>query len=241
MYKLIFILTILMLSVSGCVQVNGFHKTRYDLTGIDKIAIVAVTGQIEHEGAQTQIAELFIMELLDRGYTPIPLSQSHSKIQSILDVEPIILPADGYAQMGQLLKVPAVLVINVPYLDEEISISAQLIDSEDGGVLWMGQDFGETRSRGRGSQFSNGRTQEDYLMDPLLMFREPPTTEPEIMTVKPGDRPLNPQELQKAKIVVENICSSLPSVKIYEPAHIGTTETFTGTRTKTKTRETIDW
>lgn len=234
MEKLIFILTILMLCVSGCLSENGFHQTRYDFSGIDKIAIVAVTGQIENEDAKIQVADLFIMELLDKGYSPMPLSQSQSKIQTILDLEPINVPSDGYAKMGQLLKVPAVLVINVPYFNEEISISAQLIDKE-GSVLWMDQDFGEKGSIGRGR--SNGRSQEDYLMDPLLMYQEPPEEEPQISHARPGERPLNSRELQKTKIIVSNICSSLPTARIYKPASAATQES----KIRTKPRTTSDW
>jgi len=220
MHKLFLIIAVLMLCVSGCISSNSENnRVSYNLNGIDKIAIVEVTGQIVDVDATTQIADLFTVELLHKGYSPIPLLQSTSKIQSILDLEPINLQPGAYSQMGQMLKVPAVLVINVPYIDsDEISISAQLIDSKDGSVLWMDQDFGSLSAMATAKE-TKGRTQEDYLMDPLLMFQQPKQVveEPQITMAIPGERPLNPQELQKAEDIVANICSSLPTAKIYSP------------------------
>ena len=222
-----------MLCVSGCLSENGFHQSNYDFSGIDKIAIVAVTGQITDDDAKTQVANLFIMELLNKGYAPIPLSQSKSKVEAIAKSEKLALAPDGYTQMGQLLQVPAVLVINVPYFDNEISISAQLIDTKIGSVLWMDQDFGDTSFTGRG----NSRNREDYLMDPLLMFQAPPAEQKQTKILMPGERPLSPQELQRAKIIVSNICSSLPSARIYKPESAVTTES----KTRTKPKTTSDW
>lgn len=221
MDKLIFILTILVLCVSGCLSEKGVYQSNYDFSGIDKIAIVAVDGQISNPDAKVQIADLFIMELLSKGYAPIPLTQSRSKVEEIAKSGKQPLSSIGYTQMGQMLDVPAVLVINVPYFDNEISMNAQLIDTKDGSVLWMDQDFGNTKSGKQSSSFgNNNKAQEDLLMDPLLMLNRPATVAPapQQMSARPGDRPLNPQELQKTRIIVSKICSSLPSAQIYKPA-----------------------
>ncbi|MBN2590930.1 MAG: hypothetical protein JXA96_13780 [Sedimentisphaerales bacterium] len=238
MDKIIFIFTVLMLCVGGCSFLDrGSNYVNYDLSGIDKIAIVAVTGQVQNDDAKAQIARLFTQELLNKGYSPIPLAQSHSKIEAITKSERISLSQEDYAQMGQFIQVPAVLVINVPYFEDEISISAQIIDSKDGSVLWMGQDFGGTRTRGREtSQYNN---QDDFLMDPLLMLnrRNVVTQAPQTMPVMPGKRPLNSLEEQEAKMIVSSICSSIPPAQIYRPGTAVTPET----RIRTKPKKDNDW
>ena len=145
---------------------------------------------------------------------------------------------DIYTKIGQTLRVPAVLVIKVPYFTNEIFITAQLIDTKDGGVLWMDQDSGEIVQANKGSSFDvNGRTQEDYLMDPLLMIQEPQKPKPQEIPQKPGDRPLNPMELQKAKVIVSKVCSSLPSYGTNKAESIPSS----ATKTRPQTRTTSDW
>jgi hypothetical protein len=238
MDKIIFIFTILMLCVGGCSILNrGSNYANYDLSGIDKIAIVAVTGQVENNEAKAQVADLFIIELLNKGYEPIRLAQSRSKIEAIAKSENLSISPDGYDQMGQILQVPAVLVINVPYIDEEISISAQIIDSKVGSVLWMGQDFGDINTRGRQtSQYDN---QDDFVMDPLLMInrRNVVAQTPQTTLIAPGKRLLNSMELQEAKEIVSRICKSIPPVKISRPGNVKTPEP----KIRTKPKTTSDW
>ena len=232
MGKYILILTVLMLCVSGCVKEKNYYQANYDFSGIDKIAIVAVTGQLENPEAQVQVADLFVMELLHKGYAPIPLSRAQSRVDEVIKSERIAIPQNGYAQMGQLLQVPAVLVINVPYLDDEVSISAQIIDTKDGSVLWMAQDFGDTRGASRNNN------QDDFLMDPLLMLNRRPTQASQTMMVAPGKRPLNSMELQEAKILVSSICKSIPQAMYYPQ---GTGMVNPGTKVRTKPKRTSDW
>lgn len=218
MKKLIFVLAILVLYVGGCLTGSSTYRTNYNFSGIDRIAIVAVDGMIKNENAKNQISNLFVMNLLDKGYVPTPLAQAKAKIQSMAQSEePLEIPQGSYAEIGKILKVPAVLVINVPYFDDEIFLSAQLIDTNDGSVLWMDQGSGETGilSTGADSRNGNGVNQEEYLMDPLLMLHQPQEqTKQSVLPPKPGERPLTPRESKKVENVVNDICRSLPSAKI---------------------------
>ncbi|MBN1975168.1 MAG: hypothetical protein JW787_16110 [Sedimentisphaerales bacterium] len=235
MRKLIFILTMLVLCVIGCLSRSGSFRTNYDFSGIDKIAIVAVEGQVPNYDARFQIADLFIMELLNKGYAPIPLSQVQAKARAVI-AEANEISLDTYTELGQLLKAPAILIINVPYLDEEdMSITAQLIDTRDGSVLWMDQATGEIGLPIKES----ARNQEDYLMDPLLMFNEPqPAPQTVIVPPKPGERTLNSLESQKTKNIISSVCRSLPSAKTKKAEPAAAPVTKTKTRT---TRTTSDW
>ena len=234
MKKLIFILTISVLCVSGCLSGSGSYQANYDFSNIDKIAVIAVNGKIQNDNAKNQISDLFVMELLNKGYAPIPLAQARAKIQELVDMGEIPEPAeDAYIQMGQALNVPAILVVNIPYLNEEISMSAKLIESkaEGGSVLWMDQASGRSGFENASGLNGYGISQEDYLMDPLLMSQVPLGATPDQeIPVSPGERALTPRELQKIRSVVAKICSSLP--------HAGTNKAAAPIMTKTRTRRT---
>jgi hypothetical protein len=239
MKKLFYVLTISVLSISGCLSRSSSYQANYDFGNIDKIAIACVEGQVQNDNAKNQISNLFVMELLNKGYAPIPLAQTKAKVQALVDSAEIAEPPEGaYVQMGQALKVPAVLVINVPYFNNEIFVSAQLIDTKDNSVLWMDQDSGQSGIRGSLSSQNDGNP-DDYLMDPLLMSQVPPgaSKTQEETTTKPGEMPLTPRELQKIQIIVSRICSSLPSPVTNKPAP----STPAVPVTKTKTRTTSDW
>ncbi len=241
MKKLIYVLTISVLCVSGCLSEKSSYQANYNFGGIDKIAIVAVDGEVQNSNAKNQIANLFVMELLNKGYAPIPLAQVIAKVQALVDSGDISEPPqeDAHVQVGQILKVPAVLVINVPYFDQEISITAQLINTDDGSVLWMNQDYGQIgyKSSEAFRNSGNGKNKDDYLMDPLLMFQGPPE-EPQNqqMSIRPGDRSLKIDELQKIETIVSKICSTLPSAVTKRAEHTGSSPVI---RTKPKT--TGDW
>jgi hypothetical protein len=221
MKKLIFVLAILVLYISGCLSGSGSYQTNYNFGGIDRIAIVAVDGQIENENAKHQISDLFVMELLNKGYAPIPLAQVESTIRSMADTdETLKVPQDAYAQIGEILKVPAVLVVSVPFFADEIFLSAKLIDTKDGSVLWMDQDFGTTGLQNSGlSRNPYGQNQEAYLMDPLLLQSAPPSvSNQKDAPGKTDSRPLTPREFQKMRNIVSKICISLPSNRAVAPA-----------------------
>ncbi len=51
----------------------------------------------------------------------------------------------GAARAGQILNVPAVMLIDIPtYKGEKMEMSAKMIDVEDGTILWIGTGSGKT-------------------------------------------------------------------------------------------------
>jgi len=66
------ILVIAILFAGGCFSGRGqsFSRVGYNFSTVDKVAIVAVEGAMRSEQAKNQIADLFAMELLKKGYAP---------------------------------------------------------------------------------------------------------------------------------------------------------------------------
>jgi len=206
MRKYFYISLISALLAGGCISGTGSYRSSYDFSSIGKIAIVAVEGQVTSEQTQNQIANFFAMELLDKGYSPIMLSQVRAKTRAIMEELDIDLTQpEAYTDLGKALNVPAILIIDIPYYNEEIFISAQLIDVRDGSILWMDRKSGKT-GKSPADDYLYGFGGNGFMMDPSLMFTEPPQ-----MDREQPERGLTPKEADKIEKVVSKICRSMPS------------------------------
>ena len=179
-------------------------RVGYDFSGIEKVAIVAVEGTIKSETARDQIAEFFAIELLEHGYAPIGRPQVRRILsrQAAEANEPDLMnlsnPEEA-VEIGMALKAPAVLTINVPHFGETITITATMIDVEDGSILWIANSSGRGSTGvsgffGLGSESGQG---EDLLSGP------------------PADSasglPLSPDEARRVQAVIKDVCRTLPS------------------------------
>ena len=202
----LYILSIAALLTGGCISRNRSSKSSYDFNQVEKIAIVAVEGAVRSETAKDQIADFFAMELLDNGYAPIARAQVRSLLREQELESTDLTSVVAAMEVGLILDVPVVMVVEIPRFDEELTMTAKLINAEDGSTLWMGKGTGKTgRSvpeaflgviTGSGSSRSQ---EEDLLSGPIgeLFGGEP-------------NPALTPVEEQKIQRVVRNICSSLP-------------------------------
>ncbi|MCI0499745.1 MAG: CsgG/HfaB family protein [Planctomycetales bacterium] len=129
-------------SFLGCTSGKSYHHTSFDFSKIDKIAVVDVIGPVGSEAAKNQIADFFMMELLQKGYSPIERAQ----VQILLNEQKFqasdITSSEGAVQAGRILNVPVIMYINVPKFGDNIFITAKMVDVEDGSILWMGEGKG---------------------------------------------------------------------------------------------------
>jgi hypothetical protein len=135
------------LAVAGCASSEAESQSvaGYDFGQIDRIAVVEVTGRVYGEAAKDQIANLFMIELMKKGYKFV----ARKDIKTLLKEQEFqasdITSPEGAAKAGQILNVPAVMLIDIPkYQDEKMDMSAKLIDVEDGTILWIGTGTGNT-------------------------------------------------------------------------------------------------
>lgn len=129
---------------SGCNNVESTYREGYDFSAVEKVAVVDVVGNVGGEMARNQIADFFVMELLKKGYAPIERNQ----VQTILEEQQfqasdLTRPEDA-ARAGQILNVPAVIVVNAPEFKEDINLTAKMINVEDGSIVWAASASGST-------------------------------------------------------------------------------------------------
>ena len=130
----------------GCASQKGesYARAGFNFSTLDKVAVLEVSGAVRGEAAKNQIADFFNMELVRRGYTPVV----RSEVQALLKEQEFqasdITSDAGAAKAGEILNVPAVLLVNIPTYKEEMNMTAKIISVEDGGILWVGSASGST-------------------------------------------------------------------------------------------------
>jgi hypothetical protein len=199
------------LLIGGCASGRGESSSRagYNFSLLDKVAIVAVEGAVKSEPAKNQIAGFFTMELLKKGYSPVERANVEVLLkEKEFQAPDLTIDADA-AKAGKILKVPAVLIINIPRFDYEIFITARMIDVVDGSILWLSsgsRDTGGLLSGVSGSAFGAGAgiavsSKEDELFGGVAGG---------VLGSVRGYA-LSPQETEQAQRLIRRMCSSLPS------------------------------
>ncbi|MBN2317074.1 MAG: hypothetical protein JXM79_24315 [Sedimentisphaerales bacterium] len=206
-----YILLACALLIGGCSsslrQEGSSARLGYDFSGIEKVAIVSVEGTIVSETARDQIAEFFAIELLEHGYAPIGRPQVRRLLAlraaevneaAVMDLS----NPEEAVEIGLALKAPAVLTINVPHFGEAISITATMIDVEDGSILWIAHSSGRgaTGESGFFGMGGGGAQQDDLLSGP--------SARPAGST---SGLPLSPDEAKQVQSIIKDVCRSLPT------------------------------
>ena len=137
-------LVVAVMLIGGCSSGESYVKAGYDFTKLDKVAVVDVQGDISGEPAKNQIADFFGMELLRKGFEPVERAQVQTLLKEQKFQTSGLTSQEGAAKAGRILNVPAVLVVNIPNFSEQMSMTAKMIDAENGSVLWMGSGSGKT-------------------------------------------------------------------------------------------------
>lgn len=204
MKNIINILVIAVLLVGGCrSQQESSFRAGYDFSGVTKVAIVSVEGAVPSEVAKDEIADFFAIELLEQGYAPMGRAQVRASLAEQETEDEIIdlTTPEGAVAAGLALDVPAVLTIKIPHFGDEISITATMIDVEDGSILWLATGPG-----GGGGGFTSifrsksSGSKDEGLLGPIMG---------DVMGV--SDQPLSPQDAERTQRIVKKMCRSLPT------------------------------
>jgi len=123
--------------VAGCASVSGSgeYNRSYDFTSLERTAVISVDG-IGGQAARDQVASMFNQAMLGRGYSPVERSQ----IKEVLSEQDFsrsdVTSASGAARAGEILNVDSVMLVNVPEFGDDMSMSAQMVDVQNGTILW---------------------------------------------------------------------------------------------------------
>jgi len=206
----LYVLAIAVLLIGGCSSGESYVKAGYDFSRLDKIAVVDVQGDVGGEAAKNQIAGYFEMELLRTGYSPIERARMQSLLKEHEFQASDLTTDDGAARAGQILNVPVVLVVNIPNFDEEMSMTAKMIDVEDASIIWAGSGSGRT-GRTLGTIFGAvaGAVGGAVIAGGDSSDRTAGAIAGGVLGGVAGQA-LSPQKAEQAQKVIKRMCKSLP-------------------------------
>ncbi len=198
--------------LAGCTSGEGHFRKDYDYSSVQKIAIVDIIGPVGGEAARNQIADFFAMELLKKGYSPIERAQVHVLLKEQEFQASAITSNEDAAKAGQILNVPAVLIVNVPKFGEDIQMTAKMVDVEDGSILWMstgkgkgGKTLGTIVGAAAGALIGYAATGEDDKVIGAAAGGVAGGAAGNLLT---------PDEAEKMLAVIRKVCESLPARQI---------------------------
>jgi hypothetical protein len=116
----------------------------YDFSKVEKVAVIEVSGAVQGDAVRNQIGDFFAMELLKKGYVPVERAQVQALLREHEFQASDITSSEDAARAGQILNVPAALLVNIPTYKEEMNMTAKMIDVDDGSILWVGSGSGTT-------------------------------------------------------------------------------------------------
>lgn len=198
--------------LTGRSSQKSSFRVGYDFSGVNKVAIVAVQGTLKSETARDQIAEFFAIELLEQGYAPVGRPQvrasladlaSESKGESQAQLKDLATN-EAAVEVGRMLKVPAVLTVNIPHFGAEIALTATMIDVEDGSTLWLANGTGRGEAGLSGIFGLGGGSKGDGNGELLGGFVGGETA-------ASASEPLSVDEAKRAQRIIKSMCKSLPS------------------------------
>jgi len=138
------LLTVAMLCTYGCASGESYTRPDFHFGSVESVAVVSVEGQVRGEAGKNQIADFFAMELLKKGYRVVERGQVKALLAEQEFQASEFTRPEGAAQVGRILNVSAIVLVNVPRLNERIEMTAKMLDVEDASILWMGSGSGTT-------------------------------------------------------------------------------------------------
>lgn len=197
------------LLIGGCAAGKGYVRADYDFGKVDKIAVVDVIGDVRGESAKNQISDFFVMELLKKGFAPVERAQVQVLLKEQQFQATDITSAEDAARAGRILNVPAVLVVNIPNFGDEMSLTAKMVNVEDGSILWLGSGTGKTGkvlSTVAGAAAGAGAGAAVAGKDDRAVG----AVAGGVLGGVAGHA-LSPQKAEQVQQVIEKVCKSLPS------------------------------
>lgn len=132
--------------MAGCASTSasGEHDRNFDFSSIERVAVVAIEGAGASEAAQNQIGSMFNQRLMGKGYSPVERAQ----IRAVMDEQNFqqsdVTSPSNAAELGRIMNVDMVLLVNVPEYREKMSMSVQMVSTENAGIVWSASGSADT-------------------------------------------------------------------------------------------------
>ncbi len=142
-------------ALTACSSGSSFVKPGYNFNSVGKVAVV-VSLNVGYPPQQQEIADLFAMQILKKGYDVIDrVNVADLQREAAFQNTSGITSPDGRAQLA-IRNVSTVVVVNISvppagsaqvyYGDnEQVSMTAKMLDVRTGTLLWAGEGTGDLK------------------------------------------------------------------------------------------------
>lgn len=138
----ILLLCIVLIGTTGCATSDSVISPAFHEIKPDKVALVAISGDIRGEAPKNQVEDFFVAEMLRKGYRVIERSRV-DKVLAEQDFQHSDRTTDSNAaRLGKVLNVPAVITLDANVEGEKVSVTGKMINTETAEVLWVGTGGG---------------------------------------------------------------------------------------------------
>ena len=195
-----------LLLLTGCASGTSFVRPGADFKATGKVGVVAESSVLQPE-AKAEIADLFSMALLKKGYDVVDRANIEQlSREADFQNESSMTSSSGRSKLA-INNISSIIVVNVREFSDKISMTAKMVDVGTGKMLWMGE--------GSGSLKSGLGTMGGALIGSLVGHVVSRTG---LGTVAGGvaggivGKALEPEQANLARSVIEKVCSDLPAV-----------------------------
>lgn len=143
-YRMFFFigLCIVLLFAAGCATGESTVSPAFHALKPEKIAIVDVSGDIRGEAPKNQVEDFFTAEMLKKGYRVIERNRVNRVLEE-QDFQRSNRTTDSEAaQIGKVLNVPAVVMLDANVEGEKVSVTGKMVDTETAEIIWIGTGGG---------------------------------------------------------------------------------------------------
>jgi len=139
----------LLVVLTACSSGSSFVRPGYNFSAVDKVAVL-MSMNVGTLAQQQEIADLFAMQVLKKGYDVIDRANlADLTREAEFQNSSGITSPEGRKKLA-IDNVSTVIVVNVSspsfVNDEDISITAKMLDVRTGTLLWAGEGTGSLKS-----------------------------------------------------------------------------------------------
>jgi len=135
---------LVVLGAVGCASGDSYTDSSYNFSGVKKVAVVDVQGRVGGQGGQNYVADQIAIQLLQKGYEPIERSQVQALLKEQKFEASAATTKEGAIEVGRLLNVDAVMMVNIMEYGSRIELTAKMVDPESGKIVWIGNGSAST-------------------------------------------------------------------------------------------------
>lgn len=135
-------LCLALLWLSACATGESTVSPTFNSANLEKLALVDISGDIRGDAPKNQVEDFFTQEMFKKGYRLIERSRVN-KVLNEQDFQHSDRTTNAEAaQIGRILNVPAVIMLDVNVAGEKVSITGKIVDTETAEIMWVGTGRG---------------------------------------------------------------------------------------------------